>query len=121
MLGIVAAMLGGYHGYGEILQGSATPPGVMINAYGGPDCPPAGNANCFPAMTVLPTDFMTVGTVTVIVALITLIATILIIVRRERGIGLLVSSILLLLVGGGFLPPILGIVGAAVGFLAGKK
>ena len=121
VLGIVAVMLGGYHGYGEILQGSATPPGVMINAFGGPNCPPAGDANCFPAMTILPTNFMTVGIITVVVAIITLLSVIMIIVRRDRGIGLLISSIVLLLVGGGFLPPILGIIGAIAGFLAGKN
>ena len=121
ILGIFAAGLGGYHGYGEILQGDVIPPGVFINAFGGPDCPPAGDAMCFPAMTILPTNFRVVGIVTVIVAIITLISVIATIRGIGRGLGLLLSSIALLLVGGGFLAPILGIIGAIAGFFGTRK
>ena len=118
ILGILAAGLGGYHGYGEILQGDATPPGIIFNAFGGPDSPPA---KMLPAMTILPTNFRVVGIVTVIVAIITLISVIATIRGIGRGLGLLLSSIALLLVGGGFYAPILGIIGAIAGFFGTRK
>ena len=122
ILGIIAAGLGGYHGYGEIRQGNATPQGYFINAFGGADCPPEEDAMCFPAMTVLLfTNFMTIGILTVIIAIITVISVIIVLMRRDRGVGLFASSIALLLVGGGFFAPIIGIVGAIVGFIATRS
>ena len=117
ILGVVGAFIGAYHGYGEILQGNDTPRGIMINAFGGPNCPPQGTANCFPAMTILPTAFMVVGILTVVVAIVTLAAAIMSAMGKTRGLALLVASIILLLVGGGFLAPILGIVGAIFGHI----
>ena len=121
ILGIIASVLGAYHGYGEILQERDTPKGIVINAFSGIDCPPAGNANCFPAMTILPTTFMVSGTISVIVAVFVLICTILVIVGRNAGLMLLVASVVLLLVGGGFLPPVLGTVAALVTLWANRK
>lgn len=120
ILGVIASILGGYHGYGEILQGNDTPKGIMINAFSRIDCPPAGNANCFPAMTILPTTFMIFGMITVIMAVVVLAASILIIAGKPAGTLLLVASVMLLLVGGGFLPPILGTVGALIAFRVNK-
>ena len=120
-LGVIASVLGAYHGYGEILQGRDTPKGVVINAYSGIDCPPAGNANCFPAMTVLPTTFMVFGIITVIVAVAVLACTILMIAGKKVGLVLLVASIGLLLAGGGFLPPVLGAVAALLALRANRK
>jgi hypothetical protein len=121
ILGIIASVLGAYHGYGEILQERETPKGIVINAFSRIDCPPAGNANCFPAMTILPTTFMVFGTITVIVAAFVLIWTILIIAGKNAGLMLLVASVVLLLVGGGFLPPVLGTVAALVALWANRK
>ena len=121
ILGIIASALGAYHGYGEILQERDTPKGIVINAFSGIDCPPAGDANCFPAMTILPTTFMVFGTVTVIVAGFVLVCTILVIAGKNAGLLLLVASVVLLLAGGGFLPPVLGTVAALVALWANRK
>ena len=121
VLGIVGSVLGAYHGYGEILQERDTPRGIVINAFSGIDCPPAGNANCFPAMTILPTTFMIIGTITVIVAFLVLACTILVFIRKSAGMMLLAASAVLLLVGGGFLPPILGTVSALISLWANRK
>ena len=121
ILGIIASVLGAYHGYGEILQERDTPKGIVINAFSGIDCPPAGDANCFPAMTILPTTFMVFGTITVIVAGFVLVCTILVIAGKNAGLMLLVASVVLLLVGGGFLPPVLGTVAALVALWANRK
>ena len=121
ILGIIASVLGAYHGYGEILQERDTPKGIVINAFSRIDCPPAGNANCFPAMTILPTTFMVFGTITVIVAGFVLVCTILVIAGKNAGLLLLVASVVLLLAGGGFLPPVLGTVAALVALWANRK
>lgn len=121
ILGVVAALLGAYHGYGEILQGDAPPEGIVINAFGGPDCAPEGPRNCFPAMTILPTSFFIIGIATVIVALLTVYAAVDAVRGKFRGATLLVASILLLLVGGGFLAPILGIIGAVLAYVGTRK
>ncbi|HEY4673122.1 MAG TPA: hypothetical protein VIH03_03055 [Nitrososphaerales archaeon] len=121
ILGIIASVLGAYHGYGEILQERDTPKGIVINAFSGIDCPPAGDANCFPAMTILPTTFMVFGTITVIVAGFVLVCTILVIAGKNAGLLLLVASVVLLLAGGGFLPPVLGTVAALVALWANRK
>ena len=121
ILGIIASVLGAYHGYGEILQEGDTPKGIVINAFSRIDCPPAGNANCFPAMTILPTTFMVFGTITVIVAGFVLVCTILVIAGKNAGLLLLVASIVLLLAGGAFLPPVLGTVAALVALWANRK
>ena len=121
ILGIIASVLGAYHGYGEILQERDTPKGIVINAFSGIDCPPAGDANCFPAMTILPTTFMVFGTITVIVAGFVFVCTILVIAGKNAGLLLLVASVVLLLAGGGFLPPVLGTVAALVALWANRK
>jgi len=121
ILGIIASALGAYHGYGEILQERDTPKGIVINAFSGIDCPPAGDANCFPAMTILPTTFMVFGTITVIVAGFVFVCTILVIAGKNAGLLLLVASVVLLLAGGGFLPPVLGTVAALVALWANRK
>ena len=68
-------------------------------------------------MTILPTVFMVVGIITVVIAIVTLAAAVMSAMGKTRGLALLAASIMLLLVGGGFLAPILGIVGAVLGYV----
>ncbi len=122
VIGIGAALLGGYHGYGEFLQGDAMPPGVLINAFDATNCPvdmPGGG--CFPAMTILPLNFGVIGMITIIIAGVTLFAAVTTLRGRDRGLGLVLTSIPLLLVGGGFLAPILGFVGAGIAAIGSRK
>ncbi len=121
VIGIAGALVGGYHGYGEFLQGDATPPGIMINAFGGPDCPPNGDAMCFPAMTILPVNFGVIGIITILIAGITLFAAVTTVRGRDRGLGLGIISVPLLLVGGGFLAPILVLIGAGIAAIGSRK
>jgi hypothetical protein len=118
LLGILTALLGAYHGYGEILQGNSVPKGVVIYAYAGPDCGPP--LYCFPAMTIIPAPFIVSGILSIVVALAVLVATAMIVRGKWRGIPLLILSIILLLVGGGFFPPIFGVIAALVGHRASK-
>jgi len=109
-IGVVAGLIGLYHGYNETLQGNSTPSGIVINAIG-PPC--QGNA-CFPAMTVIPNFFVT-GVLAIVFALIVLAWAALLVQRKKGGVVLILLSIILLLVGGGFLPPALGIIAGVIG------
>ena len=117
ILGVSAGLLGAFHAYGEVLQGNVVPKGVVISAYGG-DCVPQAPTYCFPAMTIVPAPFIVSGILSIIVALFVLFATVMIVREKWRGMPLLVLSVALLLVGGGFFPPIFGVVAALVGHQA---
>lgn len=110
IIGVVAGLVGAYHGYNETLQGNSTPSGIMINAIG----PPCQGSSCFPAMTVIP-DFFVTGVVAIVFSLIVLVWAAALVQRKNGGVTLIILSIILLLVGGGFLPPALGIIAGAVG------
>lgn len=109
VLGVLAGLVGVYHGYNEILQGSVATGGIFINAIG-PPC--QGNA-CFPAMTLVP-DFYLTGLTAVSISLVIAVWSTLFINRKNGGVVLIVLSIVQLLVGGGFLPPALGVVAGLV-------
>ncbi|HEV2138348.1 MAG TPA: hypothetical protein VGR53_05870 [Nitrososphaerales archaeon] len=105
ILGVASGAIGAYHGYNETLQGSVAPGGVFINAIG-PPC--QGNA-CLPAMTVVP-NFFYAGVLSIIVSLFILLKAVAFLQRKNSGLWMIGFAILQLLVGGGFLPPLLGIV-----------
>jgi hypothetical protein len=110
VLGIASGVIGAYHGYNETLQGSTATGGVFINAIG-PPC--QGNA-CFPAMTVIPNFYYT-GILAIIISLFILLKAVALVQRKNSGLWMIGFSILQLLVGGGFLPPILGLASGIIG------
>ncbi len=110
VLGIASGLIGAYHGYNETLQGSTAPSGILINAIG-PPC--QGNA-CLPAMTVIP-NFFYAGVISIIVSLFILLNAVAFVQRKNSGLWMIGFSVLQLLVGGGFLPPLLGIVSGIIG------
>jgi hypothetical protein len=110
IIGVVAGLVGIYHGYNETLQGNSTPGGIMINAIG----PPCQGSSCFPAMTVIP-DFFVTGVIAIIFAVIIIVWSAALVQKKNGGLILILLSIILLLVGGGFLPPALGIIAGAIG------
>jgi hypothetical protein len=110
IIGVLAGLVGLYHGYNETLQGNSTPNGIMINAVG----PPCQGSGCFPAMTVIPNFFVT-GVVVIIFALIILAWAGVLVQRKHGGIVLILLSIILLFVGGGFIPPALGLIAGVIG------
>jgi hypothetical protein len=109
VVGVIAGLIGVYHGYNETLQGSTAPSSIFINAVG-PPC----QGNCFPAMTLLP-SFLLAGVLAIIFGLIIVVWSVAFVKRKNGGIALILISIILLLVGGGFLPPILGVVAGITG------
>ena len=148
IFGILAAVLSGVHGVGEVMQ-DGSPDGIYINAWGAPlsgegTCMDANNPDggmCFPAMTILTfLPFSIVGILTIIFSIMLLVSTVqtyregeknvpdvpnsapppLNKIPYKRGQHILIGSILVLLIGGGFLAPILGIISTLARFIGSK-
>jgi hypothetical protein len=118
---IVASSFGAFaaigaieHGIFEIMQGDVAPAGVMISSMG-PPCVPEEIWNaCEPAMTILP-SFLLTGIVAVVLGMIAMVWSLFFITKRRGGLVLIALSLAMLLFGGGIFPPVIGMVGGAVG------
>jgi len=114
LFGIFAGFGGIEHGYFEILQGNVRPDSLMISSIGPPcEMDKVWNA-CEPAMTILP-NFLATGTLAILLGLITMIWSAAYVQRKNGGGVLILLSIGLLMLGGGIFPPLIGIIGGAVG------
>jgi hypothetical protein len=105
--GVLAGLAGVEHGIGEILQGRGSPEALVIESW--PDAKAMEILQGEPALTVIP-DVMLAGILTVLVAIAVGIWSVSFAGGNRRGVGLLVLSALLLVVGGGFGPPLVGMV-----------
>jgi hypothetical protein len=105
--GAVAGLAGLEHGIGEILQGNVPPSGLVIESW--PDSAFFRILGGEPAMTIVPNLLIT-GILASLLALIFLVWVIGCIHRKHAGLVLILLSIALLLVGGGFGPPVLGLI-----------
>jgi hypothetical protein len=105
--GIMAGVAGIEHGIGEMLQGNVSPDGVVILSWPGSDLFRilAGE----PALTIIPNLFLT-GILAIIASLAFLVWVTMFIDRKHGGLVLMLLSIVMLLVGGGFGPPLVGII-----------
>jgi hypothetical protein len=103
----LVALAGAEHGLGEILQGPVPPPALSFPSWVGVPFfePLAGE----PAMSVVP-SLLVSGILSIVVSLTFLAVATLFVDRRGAALGLLTLSVLLLLVGGGFGPPFLGVI-----------
>lgn len=114
-LGILAGIAGLEHGIFEILQGNARPAALAFPSWGADICDPAKLWHaCEPAMSILP-NFLVTGIVTVLLGLAVMAWAIWFIQRKYGGLVLIGLSIVLLLFGGGFFPPLIGLIGGAAG------
>jgi hypothetical protein len=117
--GIIAGIAGLEHGYFEILQGNTKPASLMFPSMG-PPCMPEKIWNaCEPAMSILP-NFLITGILSVVIALLIMIWSGAFVQHRYGGTILILLSIVLFLFGGGFFPPVIGIVGGAAGMKINK-
>jgi len=113
LFGIFAGFGGPEHGYFEILQGHVRPDSLIIAAMG-PPCDPEKVWNlCEPAMTVIPSFWVT-GILATVIGLMTMIWAAAFVQSKNGGIVLILLSIALLLVGGGLFPPLIGIIAGVV-------
>lgn len=101
-LGMFAGLGGATHGPGEILQGNVAPSDLYIMAW-----PSLTELSGEPAMTLIP-NYMVEGVLTIIVGLIVAAWAWKYDQRKHGGLVLTALSLLLLLVGGGLVPPIIG-------------
>jgi len=114
-LGVVAGIAGLEHGYFEILQGNTQPSGLMFPSWGANICDPEKLWHvCEPAMSILP-NFLATGILTVLLGLAVIAWSVRFVQRKHGGLGLILLSILMLLFGGGFFPPLIGLIGGAAG------
>ena len=115
ILGIFAGIGGASHGPGEILQGDIAPSGIIIEAW--PSLTLLGGE---PAMTLIP-NFRVSGIVTVFSGLAVTIWAATRIQSKNGGLVLILLSIMMLLVGGGLIPPLFGVVAGIIGARVTKK
>jgi hypothetical protein len=105
--GTVAGVAGIEHGIGEVLQGNVAPDGMMILSWPGSELFEILTGE--PAMTIVP-DLLATGILAILVSLIFLVWATMYVRRKNGGLVLILLSIVMLLVGGGFGPPILGVI-----------
>jgi hypothetical protein len=109
--GAVAGLAGIEHGIGEVLQGNTPPSGSVIASW--PDTDAFDVLGGEPAMTVVP-NLLVTGILAVLASSAFLLWSTVFVRRRNSGVGLIVIAVVMLLVGAGFGPPLLGlVVGAA--------
>jgi hypothetical protein len=113
-LGIVAGIAGFEHGYFEFLQGNTRPPGVAFPSWGLPCVPEEIWHACEPAMSIIP-NFLLTGLLAMLLSLILIVWAGWFVQRRHGGWLQIALSVLLLLFGGGFFPPIIAFVGGLAG------
>jgi hypothetical protein len=118
-LGVIAGIAGIEHGYFEILQGNTSPDGLVISSIGPPCLPDEIWNACEPAMTMIP-NFLISGILSVLLGFMLIIGSVLFIQMKYAGWGMILLSILLLLTGGGFFPPLIGVIGGLAGIKINK-
>jgi hypothetical protein len=105
--GVLAALAGLEHGIGEILQDNIAPSGIVILSW--PNSAFFENVGGEPAMTLIP-DLLVSGILSVLFSLAFLVWVTLVIERKNGALVLTLLSVGMLLVGGGFGPPLLGLI-----------
>lgn len=105
--GALAGLAGIEHGIGEILQGNVAPDGGMILSW--PDSEVFRILSGEPAMTLV-SNLLVTGVLAIIVSLVFFVWAIVFVERKHGGLVLILLSAVMLLVGGGFGPPILGVI-----------
>lgn len=112
IFGALAGLGGLLHAIGEILQGNVAPDGIVINSW--TVGPIATNMGGDPGMTIVP-NFLVTGILCLIASLAVIVWAVAFVRRKNGGWVLLFLTIVMLLVGGGFGPPMLGILASVAG------
>lgn len=102
--GTLAGLAGIERGVGEILQGNVAPKGLMILSW--PESEAFDTLAGEPAMTIVP-NLLATGIVAALASSAFLLWSTLFVERRHGGLALMVVSVVMLLVGAGFGPPLL--------------
>ena len=110
--GVIMGLAGIEHGIGEVLQGNRAPSGIMFPSW--PDSAFFRSVNGEPAMTIIP-NLLVTGILAIILSLMYLVWATKFVQRKNSGLVLMLLSIVMLLVGGGIFPPVIGIFIGALG------
>jgi len=110
-LGIYSGLIAIQHGIFEILQGNTAPDGLMFNAIGPPCQAEMVWHACFPAMTLIP-NLLVTGIATVVIGATLMFWSLFFLHRSYAGWIPGILSILLLFIGGGFVPVFIGMTAA---------
>jgi hypothetical protein len=105
--GILAGLAGMEHGIGEIRQGSVAPGALVIQSWPGSAFFQIVNGE--PAMTVIP-NLLVTGILAVILSLLFIVWVTGCVHRKDGARVMVLLSIAMLLAGGGFGPPLLGLI-----------
>ena len=116
LCGVLAGLGGVTHAVGEVRQGNGSLDGLVFDSW--VDGRLAANLGGEPAMTALPTT-ASAGIAT-FVASAAVIACSLVVLRGYAGGVLIALSLVMMVVGGGFGPPILGVLAGGVAIGAGS-
>ena len=109
---MLAGLGGMLHGPGEILQGNVAPGGIAFNSWTVE--PIATNVGGEPAMSLIPNLLIT-GVLTMLVSAAVIVWAAAFLGKRHAGAILILLSLVMLLVGGGFAPPLIGIIAGVAG------
>jgi hypothetical protein len=105
-IGALIALAGIEHGVGEVLQGNVAPTGVAFESW------PVADAfrvlGGEPAMTVVP-NLLATGVLAILASLLFLVWATAFVRRKPAGLVLILLSVVMLLVGAGFGPPLVGV------------
>ena len=110
--GVIMGLAGIEHGLGEVLQGNVAPVGLMFPSW--PGSAFFSSLAGEPAMTIIP-NLLVTGILTCLVSAIYLVWAIKLVQRKHGGQVMMLLSIIMLLVGGGIFPPIIGLAIGALG------
>lgn len=114
VFGVYAGLLGVTHGVLEVAQGNEPPSGLMIYAMGPPCQPHAVWHACFPAVTIVP-SYVVTGLLAILISLAVVVWAALFVERKRGGVVLILLSMLMLPVGGGIIPVVIGVIAGAAG------
>jgi hypothetical protein len=106
-MGTLAGIVAMEHAVGEILQGNHAPQSLMFLSW--PDAPFFASLGGEPAMSLIP-NFLISGLLTILLALIFILCALRFSQQRYSSLALILLSVALLLTGGGFGPPLLGLI-----------
>ena len=105
--GTLAGLAGIEHGVGEIFQGNVATDGVMILSW--PESEVFRILGGEPAMTIVP-NLLVTGILAILFSLVFLVWATRFVQMKHGGLVLILLSVAMLLFGGGFGPPLLGII-----------
>jgi hypothetical protein len=122
VIGIIAGVIGAMHGYYEILLQDRVINGVLFDAISGKSFLnlPTSEWTGWPAITFFP-NFLVTGIFVILVSLAVIVWSTMFIQRKNGGRSLILLSVLMLLTGGGFIPPLFGIIAGLIGWQIKEK